>query len=86
MVLLLPAIFLLAIQNPLGMGGQGSARVVQLSLVALNLACLAMNLFQTGSFWFFWVSPALLVLYFARMSRAYHPRMHRGPQAVAVSI
>jgi hypothetical protein len=32
----------------------------------VNLGCLAMNLLQTGSFWFLWVSPAVLALYAAR--------------------
>ena len=32
-------------------------------LIAVNLGCLAMNLFRIGSFWFVWVSPAVLVLY-----------------------
>jgi len=54
MVLLLPAaIRLLTLRKP----------AVLAALVAINLACLAMNLLETGSFPFIWVSPALLVLY-----------------------
>ncbi|MDB5313971.1 MAG: hypothetical protein JWO38_8173 [Gemmataceae bacterium] len=33
------------------------------ALLAVDLACLLMNLFQTGSFAFIWVSPAVLILY-----------------------
>jgi hypothetical protein len=40
-------------------------RRAMLPLVAINAACLAMNLLQTGSFAFIWVAPALLVTYLA---------------------
>ena len=30
----------------------------------MNLACLGMNVAATGSFYFWWVSPAVLALYF----------------------
>jgi hypothetical protein len=43
----------------------GRARFVLPSLIAVNLACLAQNFLQTGSFWFLWVAPALLALYAA---------------------
>lgn len=42
------------------------------ALIAVNIACLLMNIFQTGSFWFVWVSPALLALY------AVHMHAHRA--------
>ena len=52
--LLLPAVVkLVALRRP----------VVLAALVAINLACLAMNLLHTGSFPFIWVSPAILLLY-----------------------
>ena len=54
MVLLLPAaIRLVVLRKP----------AILVALVAINLACLAMNLLETGSFPFIWVSPAMLVLY-----------------------
>src|SRR5213078_2736374 len=45
-----------------GVGGVGSSLPL-VGLVAVNLGCLLMNLLQTGSFWFLWVSPAVLLLY-----------------------
>ena len=54
MVLLLPAVVkMVALRRP----------AVLATLVAINLACLAMNLLHTGSFPFIWVSPAILLLY-----------------------
>ena len=50
-----------------GAGGVGSA----LGLVAVNVGCLVMNLCQTGSFPFLWVSPAVLVLYALHMRNAH---------------
>ena len=38
-------------------------KVALFGLLAVNLACLVMNVAQTGSFYFWWVSPAVLVLY-----------------------
>ena len=38
-------------------------------LLAVNLACLGMNVAATGSFYFWWVSPAVLVLYAAAARR-----------------
>ena len=54
------------------------------ALLAVNLGCLVMNLSQTGSFWFLWVSPAVLLVYTLharKHQRAYAPR---SPQVVAV--
>ncbi len=49
--------------------GLGSSRPLLAGLVLVNLGCLLMNLFQTGSFWFVWVSPAVLALYAVHMTR-----------------
>jgi hypothetical protein len=72
MVLLLPAIFRMVVGrlSALSSGAVGSpaaAWVILGGLVAVNLGCLALNLFRTGSFWFLWVSPAVLALYVAHM-------------------
>jgi Glycosyltransferase family 87 len=66
MVLLLPAVMLLVIRTepPFRLG-------VIAGLVAVNIGCLALNLFKVTSFWFLWVSPAVLGIYLlARISRA----------------
>jgi hypothetical protein len=39
-------------------------------LLAINLGCLVLNLFQIGSFWFIWVGPAVLLVYAAHARRA----------------
>lgn len=58
MVLLLPAVVkLIGLRRP----------AILAALVAINLACLAMNAMKTGSFPFIWVSPAVLVLYVIAM-------------------
>ncbi len=54
-----------------GAGGVGS-------LLLINLGCLVMNLFQVGSFWFLWVSPAVLLVYVVRTHRAL-PRLRAVP-------
>ncbi|HEX4607792.1 MAG TPA: glycosyltransferase family 87 protein, partial [Urbifossiella sp.] len=41
----------------------GAPRPVLAGLLAVNLACLVMNVLRTGSFPFLWVAPALLGLY-----------------------
>jgi hypothetical protein len=74
-----------------GAGGVGSSPFVLLGLVVVNLGCLVMNLCQTGSFPFLWVSPAVLLLYAIHMrnSHARSPRRAdtpRPPQAVAVPV
>lgn len=68
MVLLLPALFMLILKSQAAwfarMGwAPGSPRFTVAGLVAVNLGCLAMNLCKTGSFWFIWVAPAMLLLY-----------------------
>jgi hypothetical protein len=72
MVLLLPAIYQIVVRKsaevPNSASGQSApARFVLVGLVAVNLGCLVLNLFRTGSFWFLWVSPAILALYVASM-------------------
>ncbi|MBM3981854.1 MAG: DUF2029 domain-containing protein [Planctomycetes bacterium] len=61
MVLLLPAAFAIITKNP--------ARPLAIGLALVNVGCLLMNLLQTGSFWFVWVSPAVLALYAVHMTR-----------------
>jgi hypothetical protein len=78
MVLLLPAVFAMLVRaQPLTVAW----------LVAVNLGCLAMNLAQTGSFWFLWVSPAVLVLYAVHMRTQREQGAHasRSPEPVAVT-
>ncbi len=48
---------------PPGAWAVGSYRFTVAGLTAINLGCLVMNLCQTGSFPFLWVSPAVLVLH-----------------------
>jgi hypothetical protein len=43
--------------------GEQTGRLVLAGLVAVNLGCLALNLLKFSSFWFLWVSPAVLLLY-----------------------
>ncbi|HEY1186762.1 MAG TPA: glycosyltransferase family 87 protein, partial [Gemmata sp.] len=50
---------------PSGRGATGIG-----GLLAVNLGCLVMNLFQLGSFWFLWVAPAVLLLYAFQMRHA----------------
>ena len=70
-----------------GVGGRGSSFF--LALLAINLGCLLMNVLHLTSFWFLWVSPAVLLLHalHARKEQkqgappASHPR---SPETVAV--
>ena len=64
MVLLLPAAVWLVVRC--------GPRVVA-ALVAVNVGCLVLNLLQTGSFWFLWVSPAVLLIYTAGARRGTAP-------------
>ena len=63
LVLLLPAVIGTVIALTASPEMSARARIVLPGLIAVNLACLAMNIVQTGSFWFIWVAPALLALY-----------------------
>src|SRR5262249_22658017 len=58
MVLLLPAAMwlVLRVEPP-------ARRPVLAGLIAVNIGCLALNLLKVSSFWFLWVSPAVLLLY-----------------------
>jgi hypothetical protein len=61
MVLLLPAATALFVswdRGRLGRAVEGPG-----GLIAVNLGCLVLNLFKFSSFWFLWVSPAVLLLY-----------------------
>ncbi|HJZ59120.1 MAG TPA: glycosyltransferase family 87 protein [Gemmataceae bacterium] len=82
MVLLLPAVMRLVVLRE--HGHLAHPALILAGLVAVNLACLVMNVLQTGSFAFIWVPPAVLVLY-AIGTRNPHPRTDaRGsPAAVA---
>ena len=59
MVLLLPAVFWLLLHTP----QPQLHRVIVTGLIAIDLGCLVLNLLAITSFWFLWVSPAVLVLY-----------------------
>jgi hypothetical protein len=61
MVLLLPAATALFVSWD--RGHLGRAVGIPVGLVAVNLGCLALNLLKFHSFWFLWVSPAVLLLY-----------------------
>ena len=59
--------------------------------LAVNVGCLVMNLCQTGSFPFLWVSPAVLVLYALHMRNAHRCKSQgayapRSGTAVAVPV
>jgi hypothetical protein len=81
MVLLLPVAFQLVTRSFASWETEpgwapGSPRFTVAGLAAVNLGCLVLNLCQTGSFWFLWVSPAVLALYGAHSFR---------PSAIPVS-
>lgn len=75
MVLLLPAIVRLVAMNwpevraeSSGEHSQSAAsrrKLILVGLIAVNFGCLVMNLVQTGSYAFLWVSPVVLALYAA---------------------
>ncbi|MFM8271323.1 MAG: glycosyltransferase family 87 protein [Gemmata sp.] len=72
MVLLLPAaLAVVAGRKVAGCGPAASALSREAGgLLAINLGCLVLNLFQIGSFWFIWVGPAVLLVYAAHARRA----------------
>lgn len=94
MVLLLPASFALLLKSHAAWESRpgwspGSPRFTVAGLVAINLACLAMNLARTGSFPFLWVAPATLLLYsfqsWQQKQSADSPRLARlAPEPVTV--
>ena len=63
MMLLLPAVMYIAAGSPAVLRMPTRKRAAIWGLLAVNLACLGMNIAATGSFYFWWVSPAVLVLY-----------------------
>ncbi|MFO0802123.1 MAG: glycosyltransferase 87 family protein [Gemmataceae bacterium] len=72
MVLLLPAVVrLVVLRKP----------AILASLLAVNLACLAMNLLETGSFAFIWVSPTILAIYVLGTRPAAEPLASRNAVA-----
>ena len=72
MVLLLPAVVrLVVLRKP----------AILALLLAVNVACLAMNLLETGSFAFIWVSPAILAIYLLGTRPAAEPLAARNAVA-----
>jgi hypothetical protein len=72
MVLLLPAVVKLLLRSLADLSAKpgwapGAPRFTLAGLAAVNLAMLKLNLFQIGSFWFLWVSPAVVLLYALHM-------------------
>jgi hypothetical protein len=66
MVLLLPTAMWLIIRTT-----PPTRKFIIAGLAAVNLGCLVLNLLHITSFWFLWVSPAVLGLYLlARMGRS----------------
>ena len=57
----------------------GAPRFTLAGLAAVNLGMLAQNLLQVGSFWFLWVSPAVLLLYALHMRTANQTEPHPAP-------
>ena len=94
LVLLLPAVFTVLAgggrEPPGGVTDQGAHAPrppAALALVAVNLACLLMNLFEAGSFAFLWVAPALLLLYALRFTPSpLHPFTPSAPSPAAVAF
>lgn len=87
MVLLLPAVLKLLLRSLAELSAKpgwvpGGPRFTLAGLAAVNLAMLKLNLFQIGSFWFLWVSPAVVLLYALHM-RYQHVRTH-APVPAAV--
>jgi hypothetical protein len=75
MVVLLPAVLVLLVKSRTAWNTDegfaiGSPRFTVAGLVMVNVGCLVMNLCHTGSFWFIWVSPAVLALYALHARRA----------------
>ncbi|MCS6864324.1 MAG: glycosyltransferase family 87 protein [Gemmataceae bacterium] len=62
MVLLLPVVMVLIVRS-IATWASSSSRWILAGLLAINGGCLVLNLCQVGSFWFLWVSPAILILY-----------------------
>ncbi|MBX9584193.1 MAG: hypothetical protein K2X87_28165, partial [Gemmataceae bacterium] len=58
------------------------------ALLAVNLGCLLMNLFGTGSFAFLWVAPAVLLVYALRgpLARVTLRSLAPSPSAVAFAV
>lgn len=77
LVLLLPAV--------VAMLTNGRSPAVA-SVLAINLACLGMNLLDAGSFAFLWVAPAVLVLYALRDTPPLLKRLTPTPAAVAFAV
>lgn len=73
MVLLLPAAMWMVLRTEFAVRGPIFA-----GLVAVNIGCLVMNLAKVPSFWFVWVSPAVLVLYAAAVL-VRHPAADASP-------
>lgn len=84
MVLLLPAVFRLVQLSLAELSakpgwGVGAPRFTLAGLAALNVGMLFQNLLQVGSFWFLWVSPAVLLLYALHMRTANQTEPRAAP-------
>jgi hypothetical protein len=92
MVLLLPAVLRLVVTWDSGREPTaGAPRVALAGLVAVNLGCVALNVLKVNSFWFLWVSPAVLALYVLGTAKHHtpaqpirRPEPHTTREAVAV--
>jgi hypothetical protein len=86
MVLLLPAVVRLVLLSVADLSAKpgwavGGPRFTLAGLAAVNAGMLAQNVLQVGSFWFLWVSPAVLLLYALHMRTAPQPE---APKPAAV--
>jgi hypothetical protein len=86
MVLLLPAVFVIAVA---AIGGRTAAcgcrtrtLAVFAGIIAVNIGCLVLNLRQTGSFYFLWVSPVILLLYIIHTRKQLSPVHAQSPTPV----
>ncbi len=77
MVLLLPVAMWLIIRTD-----QRSRTIIIAGLIAVNLCCLILNVLRINSFWFLWVSPAVLGLYLVAYKRR---SLEVYPQSVPAS-
>ncbi len=79
MVLLLPATMWLVIRTERPARG-----FIVAGLIAVNLGCILVNHFTSTSFWFLWVSPAILGLYL--LSRNFNPSVSDRPSSAVSPV
>jgi len=90
MMLLLPAVFVLLIEWQTIGGANtswapGSPRFAIAGLVAIDLGCVVLNLCRAESFWFLWVSPAVLALYVLHLRRTHGVHAPRSLPVLSLS-